>query len=35
MPHDGSITLTLGFWSNETSDEISLFANALELVEAS
>jgi RNA polymerase sigma-70 factor (ECF subfamily) len=34
MPHDGSIMLTLGFWSNETSDETSLYVSAIELVEA-
>jgi hypothetical protein len=35
MPQDGSITLTLGFWTDETTDEITLYANGLELVEAS
>jgi hypothetical protein len=34
MPHDGSIMLTFGFWSDETSDETSLYASDLELVEA-
>jgi hypothetical protein len=34
MPHDGSITLTLAFWSDETTDEITLYASGLELVEA-
>jgi RNA polymerase sigma-70 factor, ECF subfamily len=35
MPQDGSITLTLEFWSDETTDEITLYASGLELVEAS
>jgi RNA polymerase sigma factor (sigma-70 family) len=35
MPQHGSITLTLGFWTDETTDEITLYASGLELVEAS